>query len=98
MLDHLFHHIADTHVAHHLFSQMPHYHAAEATEALKPLLGPYYCRDGRNVLKALWQESAACHYVAPDAGAAAKGVLWYRSMCGADGADGGAGGAGGKDE
>jgi hypothetical protein len=26
-LDILFHHIADTHVAHHLFSQMPHYHA-----------------------------------------------------------------------
>lgn len=27
VLDHFFHHIADTHVAHHLFSQMPHYHA-----------------------------------------------------------------------
>lgn len=26
-LDHVFHHIADTHVAHHLFSKMPHYHA-----------------------------------------------------------------------
>lgn len=30
-LDFLHHHIADTHVAHHLFSQIPHYHAAEAT-------------------------------------------------------------------
>jgi len=28
-LDHFFHHIADTHVAHHLFSNMPHYHAEE---------------------------------------------------------------------
>ena len=27
MLDFFHHHIADTHVAHHLFSQMPHYHA-----------------------------------------------------------------------
>lgn len=26
-LDTVFHHIADTHVAHHLFSTMPHYHA-----------------------------------------------------------------------
>lgn len=29
-LDYFFHHIADTHVAHHLFSNMPHYHAEEA--------------------------------------------------------------------
>jgi fatty acid desaturase len=27
VLDIVFHHIADTHVAHHLFPQMPHYHA-----------------------------------------------------------------------
>ncbi len=27
VLDHVFHHIADTHVTHHLFSQIPHYHA-----------------------------------------------------------------------
>jgi omega-6 fatty acid desaturase (delta-12 desaturase) len=26
-LDVVFHHIADTHVCHHLFSAMPHYHA-----------------------------------------------------------------------
>ena len=26
-LDVVFHHIADTHVCHHLFSTMPHYHA-----------------------------------------------------------------------
>jgi omega-6 fatty acid desaturase (delta-12 desaturase) len=31
-LDHFFHHIADTHVAHHLFSQMPHYHAEVSLE------------------------------------------------------------------
>ncbi len=34
-LDHIFHHIADTHVAHHLFSYMPHYHAQEATAAIR---------------------------------------------------------------
>lgn len=77
-LDVLFHHIADTHVAHHLFSQMPHYHAQEATEALKPILGRYYCRDTRNVMAALWEESASCHYVEPDT--PGGGVLWFRSM------------------
>ena len=36
-LDFFFHHIADTHVAHHLFSTMPHYHAEEVTmQALLP--------------------------------------------------------------
>ncbi len=34
-LDVVFHHIADTHVAHHLFSYMPHYHAQEATQAIQ---------------------------------------------------------------
>ena len=31
VLDHFFHHISDTHVAHHLFSYMPFYNAQEAT-------------------------------------------------------------------
>lgn len=35
MLNHVHHHIADTHVVHHLFSMIPHYHAVEATRALK---------------------------------------------------------------
>lgn len=38
ILDSVFHNIADTHVAHHLFSYMPHYHAAEATEAIKKVI------------------------------------------------------------
>ncbi|KAI8471658.1 MAG: fatty acid desaturase-domain-containing protein [Monoraphidium minutum] len=73
VLDYFFHHIADTH---------------EATAALKTVLGPYYCRDGRNVMKALWEESATCHYVAPDA--PGGGALWFRSVCDA--------GSAGKDE
>jgi hypothetical protein len=50
----------------------------EATEALKPILGRYYCRDTRNVMAALWEESASCHYVEPDT--PGGGVLWFRSM------------------
>lgn len=74
-LDVVFHHIADTHVCHHLFSAMPHYHAQEATEAIKPILGKYYAKDTRNVWKALWEDWDSCHYVAPDT--PGSGVFWY---------------------
>nr|AEU04701.1 fatty acid delta-12-desaturase [Lobosphaera incisa] len=77
MLDHLHHHIADTHVAHHLFSTMPHYHAQEATEAIKPILGKYYKQDKRNVWAALWEDFSLCRYVAPDT--AGSGILWFRA-------------------
>lgn len=52
-LDVLFHHISDTHVAHHLFSTISHHHAVEATAAIKPVLGNYYKADRRNVFVAL---------------------------------------------
>jgi hypothetical protein len=63
-------------VCHHLFSQMPHYHAQEATEAIKPILGAYYAFDGRPILRAAWEDFAACRYVAPDT--KGSGVLWFR--------------------
>lgn len=76
LLDTLHHHIADTHVLHHLFSQIPHYHAQEATEALIPILGEYYRKDDRFFLTALWQDYSLCRYVAPDV--VGQGVLWQR--------------------
>lgn len=76
LLNTLHHHIQDTHVAHHLFSQMPHYHAQEATEALKPILKEYYQYDDRFIGKALWEDWAWCRYVAPDE--PGSGVLWQR--------------------
>ncbi|KXG22757.1 probable fatty acid desaturase DES1 [Sorghum bicolor] len=36
------HHDIGTHVIHHLFPQIPHYHLVEATKAAKPVLGRYY--------------------------------------------------------
>ncbi|KAG6476266.1 hypothetical protein ZIOFF_065505 [Zingiber officinale] len=77
ILNRVFHSITDTHVAHHLFSTMPHYHAMEATKAIKPVLGEYYQFDGTPLLKAMWREARECIYVEADAGKR-KGVFWYR--------------------
>jgi len=76
VLNHVFHHINDTHVVHHLFSDMPFYHAQEATEAVKPILGKYYRFDNTPIVQALWR-SFAFHGVAPDATSTRKGIMWF---------------------
>jgi len=64
ILNHLFHHITDSHVCHHLFSTMPHYNAIEATKYLKKVLGSYYNVDNTTpIMKALWDSWSTCHYV-----------------------------------
>ncbi|GAB2218342.1 hypothetical protein Droror1_Dr00001562 [Drosera rotundifolia] len=81
VLNKIFHNITDTHVAHHLFSTMPHYHAMEATNVIKPILGEYYRFDDTPFFKAMWREAKECLYVEPDEDATAdsKGVFWYRN-------------------
>jgi omega-6 fatty acid desaturase (delta-12 desaturase) len=77
VLNHVLHHITDTHIVHHLFSTMPHYHALEATEAVKPVLGKYYQMDRTPVLLALWRETRECVYVDKDSDSSEQGILWY---------------------
>ncbi|CAG8653831.1 37054_t:CDS:2, partial [Racocetra persica] len=62
-LDSIFHRISSTHVAHHYFSQMPHYHAEEATIHLKEVLGPYYIFDDTPIFKALWRSHTQCRFI-----------------------------------
>lgn len=69
------HHITDTHVVHHLFHTMPHYHAQEATEAVKGLLGDYYRYDSTPIAVALWNSFRDCTALYPDE--KLKGVHWF---------------------
>ncbi|XP_020256944.1 delta(12)-fatty-acid desaturase FAD2-like [Asparagus officinalis] len=78
ILNKVFHNITDTHVAHHLFSTMPHYNAMEATQAIKPVLGEYYQFDGTPVYKAMYREAKECVYVESE-GEKQKGVYWYNN-------------------
>jgi len=64
-LNKVFHHIGDTHVAHHIFHSMPHYHAEEATAAIIPIIGSYYTRTTtapglRGIAQALWDTTTNC--------------------------------------
>jgi len=71
-----FHHdIGSTHVAHHLFHEMPFFHAKEATAALKDFLGPLYNYDGTNIAVAAWRVARDCHYVE-----GLEGAQYYKTL------------------
>ncbi|KAJ6432506.1 hypothetical protein OIU84_019693 [Salix udensis] len=74
------HHDIGTHVIHHLFPQIPHYHLVEATEAAKPVLGKYYREPKKSgplpfyLLGTLLRSMRQDHYVS-DAG----DILYYQT-------------------
>nr|GEW65926.1 delta(12)-fatty-acid desaturase FAD2 [Tanacetum cinerariifolium] len=80
ILNKVFHNITDTHVLHHLFSYIPHYHAMEATKAIRPVLGEFYQSDSTPYFVALWRESKNCLFIEPDeSDEKNKGIYWYRN-------------------
>jgi omega-3 fatty acid desaturase (delta-15 desaturase) len=58
------HHDIGTHVAHHIFLGIPHYHLKAATEAVKPVLGEYYRRSETPIWKSFLQSSKDCRFIA----------------------------------
>ncbi|ORC84933.1 putative fatty acid desaturase [Trypanosoma theileri] len=69
------HHINDSHVVHHLFSMMPHYHAIVVTRRyIREILGDMYITDERPLWKSLVHTWRECRYVVPS-----DGVCVYRS-------------------
>lgn len=79
ILDTVYYQATNTHVVHHLFTTIPHYHALEATKAIKPILGEYYRYDGTIFYKALWNAIKECVYVEQDEGDKNKGMYWYNN-------------------
>ncbi len=61
------HHNIGTHVVHHIFLSIPHYHLLTANEAIKPILGDYYRKSKGSILGDFWRSSRLCHFV-PDKG------------------------------
>ncbi|KAI9291714.1 delta-12 fatty acid desaturase [Neoconidiobolus thromboides FSU 785] len=68
------HHINDSHVAHHLFSQMPFYNAIEATKYLKAKLGQYYLYDRTPLHLSLYRSARNCLFIEDEGD-----VLFYKS-------------------
>lgn len=77
IFDFFHHYIGSTHVAHHLFHEMPFYRAREATAALKAYLEPMglYNYDPTPWWSAMWRIAKTCHYVE-----GTEGIQYYKSL------------------
>jgi omega-6 fatty acid desaturase / acyl-lipid omega-6 desaturase (Delta-12 desaturase) len=72
------HNIVTTHVVHHLFHEIPHYNAVEATKAIREFLEPkgLYNYDPTDASDALWKVCSYCHFV----DSLTDGVQYYRKF------------------
>ncbi|KAI9730443.1 MAG: hypothetical protein M1818_008138 [Claussenomyces sp. TS43310] len=84
----LLHGIIETHVLHHYVSTIPFYHADEATEAIKQVMGRHYRSNVKNgplgFIQSLYYSMRWCNWVEPIEGTSgeAKGVLFFRNRNG----------------
>ncbi|CAM9513238.1 unnamed protein product, partial [Choristocarpus tenellus] len=60
ILDMLHHRIGSTHVAHHVDCTIPHYHALEATNAIKAAFPDFYLYDPTPLPQATWRIATSC--------------------------------------
>lgn len=77
IFDFFHHRIGSTHVVHHLFHEMPCYHALEATIAVKAFLEPkgLYNYDPTPWYIAMCKVAKRCHYVE-----GTDGIQYYKSL------------------
>ena len=66
ILDFLHHRIGSTHVIHHIAPTIPHYHAREATLAIKKAFPKAYLYNSTPIHLALWNVAKYCIAVTPD--------------------------------
>eukprot|EP01129_Flabellula_baltica_P002027 TRINITY_DN11895_c0_g1_i1.p1 TRINITY_DN11895_c0_g1~~TRINITY_DN11895_c0_g1_i1.p1 ORF type:complete len:366 (-),score=54.65 TRINITY_DN11895_c0_g1_i1:19-1083(-) len=57
------HHNIGTHIVHHIFMKIPHYHLVAATEQVKPLLGDYYKKSDVSMFQNMWDILNYCRFV-----------------------------------
>ncbi len=74
----LHHRIGSTHVIHHIAPQIPHYHAKEATIALKKAFPKAYLFNSVPIHKALWNIAVNCIAVELDENSGK--YIWRRSL------------------
>jgi omega-6 fatty acid desaturase (delta-12 desaturase) len=84
----LLHGIVETHVLHHYVSSIPFYHADEASDAIRPVMGKHYRSDTEGgaigFIKAMWKTARWCQWVEPssEAEGAGKNILFFRNRNG----------------
>lgn len=84
---HLFHDIIGTHVCHHLISTIPFYHAGEASQHIKRVMGKHYKADVKTPFwTAFWRNQRTCKFVEESEGMEGQGVYMYRNLYNRDGA------------
>jgi len=72
-----FHHkLGSTHVVHHLFGEIPWYHADEATIHLRKKLGPLHNYDSRPWYKVLFHTARNCQFISDSL----EGVQYYKNI------------------
>ena len=82
------HGIIETHVLHHYVSTIPFYHADEASDAIKKVMGKHYRSDTKDgsigFVKSIFNNMRWCNWVEPNEGAEgdAAGVLFFRNRNG----------------
>lgn len=78
---HLFHDIIGTHVCHHLVSTIPFYHAGEASEHIRRVMGTHYRADTKTPFwTAFWRNQRTCKFVEETPGMEGSGVYMFRNL------------------